>query len=117
MPPFNGLSVQMTAYMDPKDLPQFWELFRPVFEKVVAEPHCTFFEVYQSPEDPGTISWIENWSESKEWLVENQINKPYYAEYREIMTPKFLKPLEIKVLEKVGPKFTYFKRENGGLRE
>jgi quinol monooxygenase YgiN len=61
MPPFNGLSVQMTAYMDPKDLPQFWELFRPVFEKVIAEPHCTFFEVYQSPEDPGTISWIENW--------------------------------------------------------
>jgi hypothetical protein len=61
MPPLNGLSVQMTAYMDPKDLPQFWELFGPVFEKVIAEPHCTFFEVYQSPEDPGTISWIENW--------------------------------------------------------
>jgi hypothetical protein len=77
-------------------------------------------------------------SESKEWLVkvciialsqasihlselilisQNQINKPYYAKYREIMTPKFLKPLEIKVLEKVGPQFTYFKRENGGLRE
>jgi hypothetical protein len=33
------------------------------------------------------------------------------------MTPKFLKPLEIKVLEKVGPKFTYFKRENRVLRE
>jgi hypothetical protein len=61
MPPFNGISVQMTAYMDPKDLPQFWELFGPVFDKVIAEPHCTFFEVYQSPEDPGTISWIENW--------------------------------------------------------
>ncbi|KAL3465049.1 hypothetical protein BJX64DRAFT_275433 [Aspergillus heterothallicus] len=108
-PSFNGLSVQMTAYLEPKDLCQFWELFGPVFEKVIAEPHCTFFEVYQSPEDPGTISWIENWC--------NQINKPYYAEYREAMTPKFLKPLEIKVWDKVGPKFTYFKRENGGLRE
>ncbi|KAL2822098.1 hypothetical protein BJX63DRAFT_427443 [Aspergillus granulosus] len=117
MEPFHGVSIQMNAYLDPKDLPQFWELFEPVFKKVIAEPHCTFFEVYQSPEEPGTISWVENWSKPKEWLLEHQVNKPYYAEYREIMTPKFLKPLEIKVWDKVGPKFTYFQRENGGLRE
>ncbi|KAL2826948.1 hypothetical protein BJY01DRAFT_262150 [Aspergillus pseudoustus] len=117
MAAFHGTSIQMTAYLNPKDLPQFWELFGPVFQKVTAEPHCTFFEVYQSPEDPGTISWVENWSQPKEWLLKNQINKSYYAEYREIMTVKFLKPLEIKVREKVGPAFTFFKRENGGLRE
>jgi quinol monooxygenase YgiN len=34
---------------------------KPVYEAVIAEPECRFFELYQSPEDPGTPSWVEDW--------------------------------------------------------
>ena len=57
----NGFSLHITIYISPDDLPKFWEAFQPVYDKVIAEPECTFFEVYQSPEDPGTLSWVENW--------------------------------------------------------
>lgn len=51
----------MTVYIRPENLGKFWEAFKPLYDNVIAEPECTFFEVYQSPEDPGTISWVENW--------------------------------------------------------
>ncbi|XHG02352.1 hypothetical protein AWENTII_005708 [Aspergillus wentii] len=53
----HGISLQVTIFIKPEDLPKFWESFMPVYNKVIAEPECTFFEVYQSPEEPGTLSW------------------------------------------------------------
>lgn len=61
MASFRGISLHMTVYIDPAKLPTFWEAFKPVYEHVIAEPECTFFEVYQDPENPGTITWVENW--------------------------------------------------------
>jgi quinol monooxygenase YgiN len=58
---FQGLSLHVTIHIAPENLPKFWEAFKPVYDKVIAEPECTFFEVYQSPEEPGTLSWVENW--------------------------------------------------------
>ncbi|KAL4864735.1 hypothetical protein BDV12DRAFT_200813 [Aspergillus spectabilis] len=104
---FHGISIHMTVHIRPEDVPKFYEVFRPVFEKATAEPDCTFFELYQSPNEPGTISWVENWSKPKEWIIENQANKSYYDEYRAITTPMYLKPLEVKVFDRVGPEFTF----------
>lgn len=55
------LSLHMTVYISPENVEKFWEAFKPLYDHVIAEPECTFFEVYQSAEDPGTISWVENW--------------------------------------------------------
>jgi hypothetical protein len=57
-----GLSLHATVHIKPEDVPQFMEQARYIFDKVVSEPECVFFELYQSPEDPGTFSWVENWS-------------------------------------------------------
>ncbi|KAL3455672.1 hypothetical protein BJX64DRAFT_297366 [Aspergillus heterothallicus] len=56
-----GLSLQVTIFIDPENVPKFFEAFLPAYEKVTAEPECTFFEVYQSLENPGELSWVENW--------------------------------------------------------
>ncbi|KAL4955929.1 hypothetical protein BDW69DRAFT_182106 [Aspergillus filifer] len=116
MTPFHGTAIQMTVTLKPEDVPTFWDAFKPVFEHVTAEQECTFFEVYKS-EDPGVISWTENWSKSKEWIIDVQIKKPYYDDYRKITTPLLLKPVEVRVYERLGPEFTVVKRENGGLKE
>ncbi|KAL5360382.1 hypothetical protein BJX96DRAFT_175241 [Aspergillus floccosus] len=109
-----NLSLHMTVYINPENLEKFWAAFKPVYDNVSAEPECTFFEVYQSPEDPGTISWVENWSKPIEWLLEVQAKKPYYEKYSAITTPMYLKPREVKVLNRVGA-YTMVKRANGGL--
>ncbi|KAL4804407.1 hypothetical protein BDV18DRAFT_30877 [Aspergillus unguis] len=113
----HGVSLHITAQVSPEDVPKFLAAFVSVYDQVIAEPECTFFEVYQSPDDPGTISWVENWSESQEWLLENQVEKPYYNGYREITSSLLLRPMDIKIWDRFGPEFSMFKRENGGLRE
>jgi len=61
MSPPNGISLQGTVYVARENADKFLEAFQAVFKLVVAEPDCVFVEVFQSQEDPGTISWVEDW--------------------------------------------------------
>ena len=69
LPDIDAFSLQVTVYFKPEDVSRFFDAFRPTFDKVSAEPECLYFEVFQSVEDPGTISWIENWSKSPDWFM------------------------------------------------
>lgn len=60
-PSNSGFSAHVTVTMAPENVPKFLEAFRGVYEKVIQEPECTFFEAYESPEEPGKLIWIENW--------------------------------------------------------
>ncbi|KAF9893978.1 hypothetical protein FE257_008949 [Aspergillus nanangensis] len=110
-----SISLQITVCIAEENIPKFFEYFKPVYDKVIAEPACTFFELYQSQENPGEISWVENWSESQEWLMQNQIPKSYYEEYFKVTEPMLLKPREVKVLKRLGSPYVMVKKENGGL--
>ncbi|KAJ4190500.1 hypothetical protein NW767_011327 [Fusarium falciforme] len=98
----HGISLHVTVYVDPENVPKFLEHFKPVYDKVVAEPECTFFEVYQSSEDPGTLHWVENWNQTTDWLLNVQIRKDYYKEYFAATEPMFVKPREFKVYNRLG---------------
>ncbi|KAE8145416.1 hypothetical protein BDV25DRAFT_133810 [Aspergillus avenaceus] len=111
---FQGISLHVTIHINPDNLEKFWELFKPVYDKVIDEPECTFFEVYQSSEEPGTLSWVENWSKPKEWLFENQLTKEYYRDYLATTTQMFTKPREARIFDRVGSPFIMVKKENGG---
>ncbi|KAL4886837.1 hypothetical protein BJY04DRAFT_212810 [Aspergillus karnatakaensis] len=108
---FHGTSIHMTVFIKPETVERFWDLFRPVLAKIKEEPDLLFFEAYQSPDEPGVISWVENWSKPKDWLLANQVNKPYYNEYRALTGEFYTKPMEIKIYERVGPEFTYVKEQ------
>ncbi|KAF2973413.1 hypothetical protein GQX73_g168 [Xylaria multiplex] len=106
MPPFTtGWSLHVTVYIAPENVDRFLAAFKPVFNKVVAEPECLFFEMYQNPQEPGKISWVEDWSKSPEWFLENQVTKDYYKEYFAITEAMFTKPREFQFLERVGPEY------------
>ncbi|KAI1502917.1 hypothetical protein F5X99DRAFT_147703 [Biscogniauxia marginata] len=100
-----GMSLQVTVHIAPENVDKFLAAFKPVFDKVAAEPECLFFEVYRSPDEPGKISWVENWSKSKEWFLTNQVTKEYYKDYLNTTEPLFIKPRETRVLERAGPEF------------
>ncbi|KAI0414065.1 hypothetical protein F5X98DRAFT_378087 [Xylaria grammica] len=105
MPFTTGWSLHVTVYIAPENVERFLAAFKPVFNKVVAEPECLFFEMYQSPQEPGKISWVEDWSKSPEWFLENQVTKDYYKEYFAITEAMFTKPREFQFLERVGPEY------------
>ncbi|KAI0400636.1 hypothetical protein F4802DRAFT_601793 [Xylaria palmicola] len=106
----NGLSLHVTVYIAPENIDRFFAAFKPVYDKVTAEPECIFFEVYTSPS--GAITWVEDWSKSSKWFLENQMNKDYYKEYLAITEPMFTKPREVKIFERCGPEYCY----SGGLQ-
>ncbi|KAI0479634.1 hypothetical protein F4859DRAFT_513138 [Xylaria cf. heliscus] len=105
MPLTTGWSLHVTVYIAPENVGRFLAAFKPVFNKVVAEPECLFFEMYQSPQEPGKLSWVENWSKSPEWFLENQVTKDYYKEYFAITEAMFTKPREFEILDRVGPEY------------
>ena len=114
-----GLSLHVSIEIAPDNVPKFFEYFKPVYDHVVAEPECLFFEVYQSPDNPGQISWVENWlgkrrepnthpadkrnrTKDVQWLQTVQLQKDYYKEYFSVTEPMFLKPREFKLLKRLG---------------
>ncbi|KAF6808184.1 C6 finger domain-containing protein [Colletotrichum sojae] len=124
----------ITIYVAPENVEKFLEESKSVFEKIKAEPGLVFFEMYQTAGEPGTISWVEKWSESIQWLMEvgesrshllitvqeyfanpyrseyqNQMTKPYYPEYFAVTEPMYVKPREMKVLSPLGSPFFFQK--------
>ncbi|KAL6406577.1 hypothetical protein AUP68_09376 [Ilyonectria robusta] len=56
----SGFSLHVTIFIDPLNVAEFFKHFKLAYENVIVEPECTFFEVYQSPENPGELRWVEN---------------------------------------------------------
>ncbi|KAI0506410.1 hypothetical protein F5B22DRAFT_660329 [Xylaria bambusicola] len=103
----HGMSLHVTVYVAPENVDSFFAAFKPVFDKVIAEPECLFFEVYQIPNTPGKISWVEDWSKSPYWFLKEQITKDYYKEYLAVTEPMFIKPREFQFYERLGDEYYY----------
>ncbi|KAI1130393.1 hypothetical protein F5Y10DRAFT_263287 [Nemania abortiva] len=100
-----GFSLHVTVHLAPENVDRFFAAFKPVFEQVIAEDHCVFFEVFRTPGQPGKISWVEDWSCTPDWFLQNQMTKEYYKEYLAITEPLFIKPREFQFLERLGPEY------------
>lgn len=68
--PERGFSLHVNITIDPSNVDAFLAAFRPVYEAVVAEPDCSFFEVFYSLDEPGVFRFVENWNKSREWFLE-----------------------------------------------
>ncbi|UKZ80150.1 hypothetical protein TrVFT333_007907 [Trichoderma virens FT-333] len=100
-----GFSLQVTVTIDPANVEKYMDFFKPCYDLVIAEPECTFFEVYQSSDNPGELHWVENWSKSPQWFLEVQSKKPYYKPYLQVTEPMWIKPREVKIYNRVNPYF------------
>ena len=65
-----GFSLHVTITIDPSNIDAFLSAFQPCYEAVVAEPDCTYFEVFHSLDEPGVFRFVENWTKSPEWFRE-----------------------------------------------
>ena len=90
-PPYPGLSLEVTVHLEPSSVPEFLALLRPAYESVIAEPECTFFEVFVDPASPGVVHWVEGWSKDANWLMGVQMRKDYYKPYLAATEKMFVK--------------------------
>ncbi|OIW26661.1 hypothetical protein CONLIGDRAFT_707070 [Coniochaeta ligniaria NRRL 30616] len=75
VPDSEGCSLHVTIYISPENVPAWFEAFKPVYEAGVAEQECSFFMVYQDPEDPGKLSWVQHWEEELAWWLSTASQK------------------------------------------
>lgn len=61
LPDLDSFSLHVTIFVAPENVDKLFAAFKPVFELICAEKEFTFFELYQDPASPGTLSWVENW--------------------------------------------------------
>ncbi|KAK3693183.1 hypothetical protein B0T22DRAFT_476023 [Podospora appendiculata] len=102
-----GFTIFVTVSIAPENVDKFLDVIKPVFERITSLPECEFFEIYSTPEEPGTFSWIEDWNATREFLFEEEMSKDYFKDYVEKITPLLIKPREIKFLERVSPRFLH----------
>ncbi|KAI9710986.1 MAG: hypothetical protein M1820_002424 [Bogoriella megaspora] len=107
-----GVSVHATITIDPRNEQQFLAALRPAFDAVVAEPECTFCEIYKNTDKPGQFRFVENWRASKEWVIEVQLQKQYYKPYAEATKPLWVEPLKLEFFERSAPEWRVMKMEN-----
>ena len=62
------ISLHVSIWIAPSNVPKFLEMWDPVFKAVTSEPNCLYFEMFQDPDDPGHFTWVENWDATVEWL-------------------------------------------------
>jgi quinol monooxygenase YgiN len=58
----DGFNIQVSFWISPDRLDEFFKLITPIMERTMADPKCLFVEAYQSTEDAGHIRLVENWS-------------------------------------------------------
>ena len=60
--------LSVKVFVAPENHAEFWQLYKPVFDKVVAEPECRYFVAGTDMMDPTCLCWTEGWSEDGAWL-------------------------------------------------
>ncbi|KAF2470908.1 uncharacterized protein BDR25DRAFT_303506 [Lindgomyces ingoldianus] len=106
------LSLHVTITIAPENVTKFLEALKPAYDAVIAEPECTFFEVYQSAEEPGVFKFVENWKATREWMINVQFKKDYYKPYLTITEPIYIKPREHEIYDCMpGKDWVYVSKE------
>ncbi|KAL3476591.1 hypothetical protein BJX99DRAFT_258342 [Aspergillus californicus] len=111
-----GVSLQVTVYLNEKDVPTFLDALENVWDQILDEDKCTLFEVYQSIEDKGQILMLKNWDASRDWVTEVAMRRPYLDEYHDITEPLFIRPKQVVIQDRLGEKWSVVKKSNGEIR-
>ncbi|KAF2736500.1 hypothetical protein EJ04DRAFT_511002 [Polyplosphaeria fusca] len=108
-----SISLHVKLTVAPESVDKFLEALKPAYDAVIAEPKCTFFEVFQNPNAPGEFKFIENWDATVDWLQNVQLKKEYYKPYLAATEPLWLKPREMELWERMpGPNWVSVSKEN-----
>jgi quinol monooxygenase YgiN len=125
----NHLTLFVDFYICPHLIEAWKEGHRPVWAACAQEPECLLFDVvrplfpirgllasknsililpqFNDSSDPGHFRLVEVWNATKEWFVEKQLTKPYYAELWAKTEWTYRKDRRIGYMERLGEGFSW----------
>ena len=97
----SGFILTVKVWIPVEKHAEFWKLWKPAYDAVVAEPELRFFVVSKNPQDPELITWVEGWNATTDWLLNVQLQKAYYEPYKSTTESWFTKErvAELTILE------------------
>ncbi|KAB2578418.1 hypothetical protein DBV05_g3034 [Lasiodiplodia theobromae] len=101
-----GFTLIVTATIQPDKVDEWLSHFWPAFERVSNEPECLSFELFRYPDEPNKVKWVESWSKSKEWFLENQFTKAYMKPYLDATDKLMIGEKQWEVVERFGGKWS-----------
>ncbi|KAF2868754.1 Afadin and alpha-actinin-binding-domain-containing protein [Massariosphaeria phaeospora] len=96
-----SFSLHVKITIAPENVQKFLDAAEVAFGLLADEPELTFFQMYQSADEPGVFKWVENWNATREWFLTVQIQKEYYKPYMAATEPLFIKPREVEFYERM----------------
>ncbi|KAI0546162.1 hypothetical protein F4679DRAFT_587820 [Xylaria curta] len=106
-----GTSIHVTIHLQPFQMDSFFTAFETFYHNIIREEECLSFQMYRNLEKPETIVWVEEWSKSPEWLVNNIITKDYYQEYLDVTEPMLLFGREANFFERPPMEYSFSRAE------
>jgi quinol monooxygenase YgiN len=107
----NPAKPQLTLFVDffiqPHLIDQWKQGHRPVWAACAHEPNCLLFDVFSDPDDPGHFTLVEVWSATKQWFLEVQMQKEYYAELWRKTEHTYRAPRIVRFAERLGEGASY----------
>ena len=83
----------ITFYLDPSNISPFIQIFKDtIYRPIANEPECFLLEVLQSEEEPGVVTVVQGFAESREWFSEVQAKRAYFGPYLEKTNPMHIRP-------------------------
>jgi quinol monooxygenase YgiN len=64
------LTLHITWHFPPEQVPTFYEVLRPLHERIKEEKECLYFNVYEIAQQPGVVRLVEIWDCDMKWMVE-----------------------------------------------
>ena len=101
-PQQSHLTLIVDFHLQPHLIPQWKSAHRPVWSACALEPNCLLFDVFVDPEDPGHFTLVEIWDATKQWFLEVQMKKEYYAELWRKTEWMYCEPRVVRFAERLG---------------
>jgi len=108
-PQQSQLTLFVDFFIQPHLIPQWKAAHRPVWAVCAREPNCLLFDVFEDPEDRGHFTLVEVWRATKQWFLEVQMTKDYYAELWQKTEHTYRADRVVRFAERLGEGSSYRK--------
>ena len=61
--------LQVKVFFKPENRDYFLEQFKPVYDRLLAEPECAYFFIGERLDEPGVFRWTEGWTKDINWFM------------------------------------------------
>jgi quinol monooxygenase YgiN len=64
------ITLHITIPLPPSSLNTYYTALKPVYDNLIQEPKCVYFNIFELVGQPGVVRLVEIWDADIEWMKE-----------------------------------------------